>query len=303
MIQLLRASYQIRHVTLEALAKTFNIRYIDEGLGRFEGQSPWHSLSLQAYDAWWAARNSGPASPPPDGPDDPNEPPILAAYLAAAVLQRQTKAFWAFLNHPGPPEVADHSQISITERWERYAMAKLAAFPEPFRCSALFQRVYAVVAGSTTAVVFGLLPHQLRAMRRSVQRAYQNNGGQTLNDSALEGIGFTAELLLIWLRPIPATLERLDAIPKGVLCPTAESVDGMMGRAKHLALIGALSDILDLNLANPAFERCQSEARSLSKILSERLAKLPQEAQSPADGQAGGAAIDASDPLVQEADG
>lgn len=35
-VQLLRVSYVVRHVTLEVVAKVFNLRYINDGLGRYE---------------------------------------------------------------------------------------------------------------------------------------------------------------------------------------------------------------------------------------------------------------------------
>ncbi|GJE96693.1 hypothetical protein PsYK624_128970 [Phanerochaete sordida] len=309
MAQLLRASYKIRHITLEALAKTFNIQYIDLGLGRLEGACPWRTLSLQRYDAWWASHSLEPPPAPLDAPDALSGPPVLAAYLATAVLQREARLVWAFLAAPehlqeDSARVLGPWQLGIVERWARHATATLAACPEPFPRGALARRVHAAVLDASVAELFGVFVHQLREAARGVRRWQQRAvdapfGGVAGTWAAtLSGMAHnTAEALLRLFQDVPARLEEFDELSGS----TTESVDELIGHAKYLALISALSDIADLDVEGLVYERCRSEALSLSTIFSQRLKRLSPQAPLLTH-DAGGAAIDVS-AVVPEAGG
>ncbi|GJE95714.1 hypothetical protein PsYK624_119000 [Phanerochaete sordida] len=289
MAQLLMASYKIRHVTLEAIAKTLNIRYIDEGLGRLEGERPWRTLCLQRYDAWWATNSLEPPSAPPDAPDAPDAPsgpPVLAASLATVVLQREARLVWAFLATPDllqedSARVLKPWQAGIVQQWARHASATLAVCPEPFPCGALARRVHTAVVDASVAELFGVFLHQLRETARGVRRWQRRAVDAPFGGVARPWAGAfsgmaqsTAERLLRLFQEVPARLEKFDGLAGLALSLTGETVDELIGQAKYLALIRALSDIADLDVEGLVYERCRSEARSLSAVFSQRLERL-----------------------------
>lgn len=153
-VQLLRVSYVVRHVTLEVVAKVFNVRYISKGLGRYaavplsrraltvstslEGTRPWRTLSKCRYDVWSTTKGGRVPSALIDDPSELRAPPVLDVYLALASVRREVDLTWKFVNSAhtefrGEPRHLYPLGLTDVPRWMEHATRRSQECPEVFR--------------------------------------------------------------------------------------------------------------------------------------------------------------------------
>ena len=153
---LLSVSYQFRHVTLEILSKILDILYVKDGTGRWVHQpsietprspdllsprlehvKPWYNISLLRRYAWFTKHACTALPCPADPPGERALNAVLPVYLSLAVLQRETRCAWAYINASSVTEddyerLVEAWRIGVVDSWMRYASAQLGRCPDAF---------------------------------------------------------------------------------------------------------------------------------------------------------------------------
>ncbi|GJE95721.1 hypothetical protein PsYK624_119070 [Phanerochaete sordida] len=274
-VQLLRVSYVVRHVTLEVVAKVFNIRYISKGLGGLEGTRPWRKLSKCRYDVWSITKGGRVPSALTDDPSELRAPPVLDVYLALASVRREVDLTWKFVNSAhaefrGEPRHLYPLGLTDVPRWMEHATRRFQECLEVFR-EGLSPRI----SEALEHAVVNVFTAHMRALERTWKRL-KNTHRAPYNAPGYDDQQLTLERLRTWiftmLRSLADMLASLDRM--WTLIPQTESVDKIIGPRKYRTLIRTLDEIREWAAEDLIFGPCRDEARALRGVFYRRLHAL-----------------------------